>query len=204
MKNKSTCLNYKGKDLIDAIKMDLLDNGNNDEDIKHIFNICFFDVENLKFKNIKQDNYTNLISELESDTFNSDMNRDKFICSELNENIVEFINVKQLNICRENNYFNSSIMYFQRFNDTNKNELDELIASIKIKIDANYIDGYFLNEYLETNISQNIEKIYLEKFDSAIESIYETIDHVNLLKDGEYKNFLSELLKNLLIIHILI
>ena len=181
--------------MIDAIKMDLLDNGNNDEDIKHIFNICFFDVENLKFKNIKQDNYTNLISELESDTFNSDMNRDKFICSELNENIVEFRNVKQLNICKENNYFNSSIIYFQRFNDTNKNELDELITSIKIKLDANYIDGYFLNEYLETNISQNIEKIYLEKFDSSIESIYETIDHVNLLKDGEYKNFLSELLK---------
>ena len=86
-------------------------------------------------------------------------------------------------------------MYFQKFNDTNKNELDKLITDIKIKIDGNYIDGNFLNEYLETNISQNIEKIILEKYESAIESIYETIDTVNLSKDPEYKNFLSDLLK---------
>ena len=198
IKNKNKCLEYKGKKLIDLINQDLLSIGYNEEYIEYILNECAFDEREFLFNKIIKNNNSELISDFDSDIIesNSMMNVNYFNCDIINERITDFKNIKQFKICEENDFFNSSIMYFKGFTEENKNKLDRVVKNIKLKIEANYIDGYFLYEYLKNNVNQNNEELYIENFDIYIENIYEIVVYINNLKDSEYKSFLTDIFKN--------
>ena len=125
---------------------------------------------------------------IESDTI---LVEEDDICFDINDKIKEFKHIKQSIFCKENNYFNFSIMYFNNFTEVNINKLNKLMNNIKNKIEENYLDGKFLYEYLENNTNYEKEDIILENFDVYLENIYEIITFISSLNDEDYKVFLN-------------
>ena len=196
--NYSNCLAYKGKNLIDNIKQDLLDNNYTEEEINIILDQCNFEMEELKLKDIDKQLYSDsdIISDkvMETDIGETDttLEDNRYKCSYINQKVMDFLHVKNYLFCEENNYFNSNIFYFNNFSEKNKNELDKVINNIKIKIENNYIDGKFLYDYLKNITYYEKEEITLENFDVYLENIYEITSFINDLNDNDYKQFLNK------------
>ena len=194
--NRSKCLEYKGKNLIDAIKLDLLDNDNSEEYIENLFEECIFDTNLSEFIKINKEKSSDLIPEMMTDISDSNIIdiENNFNCSDINYKIGKFKHGEQFMICEKNNYFNISMMYFKEFSKENKNKIDSIMKKINSKIEGNYVDGKFLYEYLEKTFKFEKEDFIIENFDIYLENIYEITTFIFDLNDAEYKNFLGNLL----------
>ena len=127
------------------INEELKYNGFSDEDIEKIINDCSFDLNEFKFK-IKEENPDNNSIIIETDSVNKN---NSFNCSEINNKIIKFKNVEQYLFCKNNNFFNSSMIYIKDFPKEDKNELIKLLKKIESKIEDNSVDEKFLYNYLE-------------------------------------------------------
>ena len=194
--NRSKCLEYKGKSLIEAIKQDLLDNDSSEEYIETIFEKCIFDSNLFEFINTNKEKNSELIPDIMSDISDSILlNTEKdFNCSDINYKIGKFKHGEQFMICETNNNFNISMMYFNEFSEENKNKIDSTMKKIQSKIEENYVDGKFLYEYLQKNIKFEKEDFIIENFDIYLENIYEITSYIFDLNDAGYKNFLGNIL----------
>ena len=117
--------------------------------------------------------------------------------------LIEFINISYYNEtlemmdCFINNYYiyNYTFIYFNSFNDTYKENLDNIINKIDAMFKKNRFDENYLNDFLEKQNYQleNYEGIDLSDISYDFEDFEIIINYVNYLKNDEYKNFLYDL-----------
>jgi len=98
--------------------------------------------------------------------------------------------------CFKNNFFNYSAFYFDSFNETYKNELDEKFELILNVIKNNFIDDNYIMKFLE---EQNYElppykDVSLEDLSYSFEEIESFIDYYKNIKRNDYKSYLYDLL----------
>jgi len=114
------------------------------------------------------------------------------------DNISDFnCSLKLLN-CYNNKFYNSNVFFFDSFDNNYKNELENIINKINIKIKSNYIDGIFLNNYLEKNfkLEPYQKNDILNDISYNFDGIEAIINYINYMKNDEYKNYLYNLLIN--------
>ena len=98
--------------------------------------------------------------------------------------------------CYKNKFYNYSAFYFDSFNETYKNKLEEKFEIIKEIIKNNFIDDNFIIKFLE---EQNYElppykNVSLTDISYSFEEIEGFIDYYKNIKRNEYKNYLIDLL----------
>ena len=88
------------------------------------------------------------------------------------------------------------MLYFDNFNETFKNKLDEKFRLIADIIKNNFIDDNFLFKFLEEQNYelQPYENVSLSDLSYSFEEIESFIDYYKNIKRKEYKNYLSDLL----------
>ena len=174
--NYSNCLIYSKLQLNETIKEDLIDSNYTEEIINYILQNCSFDSYNFSLV----DKYNNSINCL--DLFS-------------NQTEVNFEKTKQFLICDENNYFNYTAIIFEKFEDSYKKKLDNLIFEVIKEIDSNYLDEKFLYNYLENNFQiESLKDFDIKEFKMNLEDINDIILHIINIKDNEYKIFLYDIL----------
>ena len=182
-KNYTFCLNYST----------LLNKSNDNENqeifnnISEIINIIYENCSNnnsdiiifsfdmkVNFILEKKNNCTNILKEL------------KYI-SYYNET-VDFLN------CYKNNFYNYSIIYFNKFIDIYYNDLYDILNKIIHEITINYIDEYFLSSYLEENFQIEYHEIESEKILYYLQDIEDNVNYLNVLKKDNINDFIFNLL----------
>ena len=97
--------------------------------------------------------------------------------------------------CYMNNFYNYTGFYFNNFSDNYKDELDEIINSINIKLKDNYIYEIYLNTYLDKNFElESYEDLNLLDISYDFDGIEGIINYINYLKNETYKVNLYDLL----------
>ena len=192
--NKNICNEYKGKNINESIKRDLIAHNFNEEEVKNILEECYFDLTEFIFKNSEK----NLSNKNENETLDENDNKNfRYNCLDINDKILDYCNVKQFLKCVENNKFNSSIFFFNNIHKDIKIKLDEIFEKIESKIQENYLDEKFIYDYLmnDKNIEEKYElEINAENFEIYFENIYEASTYINSFKESEYKKYLKSIL----------
>ena len=100
------------------------------------------------------------------------------------ENISDFNESLKLLDCYSNNFYNFNIFYFDDFENKYKNELENIINRIEIKIKSNYINEIFLNNYLEKNLKLEPyqENNILDDISYNFYGIEGIINYINYIK----------------------
>ena len=109
------------------------------------------------------------------------------------ENYIDSNELMELLDCYNNNFYNLSVFYFQNFNQTYKEALDNSINNISIKIKNSYIDGNFLYNFLEKTYQLEPYNISLSDILYNYEDIENMINYINSIKNDIYKNHLYDL-----------
>ena len=123
-------------------------------------------------------------------------NYDKYMNNLSDSNNTNDDKKKILLNCYKNNFYDYSAFYFDNFNETFKNKLDEKFGLIAEIIKNNFIDDNFIFKFLE---EQNYElqpsgNISLSDLSYSFEEIEGYIDYYNNIQRNEYKNYLFDLL----------
>ena len=95
--------------------------------------------------------------------------------------------------CYNNNFYNLSVFYFNNFNQTYKEELDNVINNVLVKIKSNYIDESFIYKFLEKNYQLDYKNISLSDISYNYEDIENMINYINNTKNDIYTNYLYDL-----------
>ena len=158
----------------------------------------------------KYNNISEIINEIYFNCLKSDMDKNQldlnqkiiFILNKRNQcfyDLYENINISYINEtielfnCYQNNFYNYSAIYFNNFNETFKNELDNILTNISIRVKDNYIDEYFLDEFIQT-FRLEYKNIEINDLYYCFVDIENMISYANFLKYEEYKNILYNLL----------
>ena len=179
--NKTRCSSYTNY---------TTDNLNMDEQYMHIV-----DIINSIFSNCSKKNDNFSLSEKITYILNK-----KNYCS---NKLSDFINntyynetLEMMN-CFINEYYNYNytFIYFDTFNDTYKENLDNTLTKIKNLLLENRMDENFLYDFLE---KQNYHLEYYEGIDLSdltydFEDFEIIINYINYVKNDEYKNYLFNL-----------
>ena len=114
------------------------------------------------------------------------------------DNISDYNESLKLLNCYNNNFYNFNIFFFDYFDNNYKNELENNINKINIKIKNNYIDDNFLNNYLEKNfkLEPYQKNDILNDISYNFDEIEGIINYINYIKNDEYKSYLHDLLIN--------
>ena len=150
---------------------------------------------------IKEDeiNYKNYIEYLDLiNSLNNCSNESNISCINISdiEPVIYFNKTEHLLDCYKNNYYNYSVFIFEQFNESYKNSLDNMIKNITNEIDNNYIDENFLIDYLKKYYHLEEINESMSDFYRLYEDFEDMIFYINYIKDGEYKNALSNSLVN--------
>ena len=171
--NHSECNLLSNLELNKVIKEDLINSNFSLELVDNILDNCSFVKSSLNF---------------------IDKNNNNFVClniTDLNLKINFTKTKKKLFDCEKNFYYNYSVIMFEDFNISYKIILDNIINDIIQEIELNYIDGKFLNNYLENNYEiDSLINFEIDDFYINIEDIYEIILYINRAKDSDYTKFL--------------
>ena len=95
----------------------------------------------------------------------------------------------------DNYKYNYTFIYFNNFNDTIKEDMENIIYKIDIILKKNKLDENFIYDFLE---KQNYHLEYYEGIELSdisynFEDIENNINYINYIKNNEYKNFLYDL-----------
>ena len=184
IKNNYICFDYYDLFMFLNIKNEKKDFNN--EYLQDIINITFFNC----FNEFNIDNLTNIsllnnYSLIEKIEYIQNTSQECFNYL-YNNNIMEFQESIQLLDCLNHNFYNY----------TNKliEEADIIFNKIKDKIESNYIDDIFLDNFLKNyNIQLNpYKEIDLNDISYNFEGIENMINYANYLKDSEFSKFLYE------------
>ena len=93
--------------------------------------------------------------------------------------------------CYNNKIYNFNIFFFDNFDNNYKNELENIINRINIKIKSNYIEDMFLNNYLEKNfkLEPYQKNDILNDISYNFDGIEGIINYINYMKNVEYKDY---------------
>ena len=183
-KNYTFCLNYS-----------TLLNKSNDNENKEIFN-NISEIINIIYENCSNNNSDTIIFSfdikvnfiLEKKNNCTDILKDFNYISYYNETI-DFLN------CYKNNFYNYSIIYFNKFFDIYYNDLYYILNKIIHEIRIHYIDEYFLSNYLEENFQIEVyQEMESEKISYYLQDIEDNINYLNVLKKDNIYNFIFNLL----------
>ena len=129
-------------------------------------------------------------------------NRSNICFNKLNnlkkDNISDFNGSLELLNCYNNKFYNFNVFFFDNFDNNYKNELENIINRINIKIRSNYIEDMFLNNYLEKNfkLEPYQKNDILNDISYNFDGIEGIINYINYMKNDEYKDYLYNLLIN--------
>jgi len=183
-KNYSFCLNYS-----------TLLNKSNDNESQEIFN-NISEIINIIYENCSNNNSdiidfsfdikVNFILEKQNNC--TDILKELNYISYYNETI-DFL------YCYKNNFYNYSIFYFNKFIDIYYNDLYDILNKIIHEIRINYMDEYFLSNYLEENFQiEGYHEIESEKISYYLQDIEDNINYLNVLKKDNIYDFIFNLL----------
>ena len=109
-------------------------------------------------------------------------------------NISYYMETLKLLNCHKNNFYNYSAIYVNNFSEGYKNKLDNIIKNFSIKVKENYIDEFFIDEFLQTFGFEEIKNIQIYDLYYCFEEIENMINYANFIKNEEYENILFNLL----------
>jgi len=187
--NHTICLNYSYDKLLNNNKKEDSINYEIYNNISSLINLTFSNCSHNKV-NINKIDKIPLIDKINFINNSSD-------CIDfLNyNNFTDSTEIMELLDCYNNKFYNLSVFYFNNFNQTYKEKLDYSINNISIKIKNNYIDEYYIYNFLE---KQNYKlepykNISLSNILYNYEDIESMINYLNYIKNDIYKNHLYDL-----------
>ena len=184
--NYSRCLNYSIDELNETIIKDEENYNKYFENVKKI-ELC----RKLKEKENIIDNTDIMISDMiESSNFTDFLDFSYYLCEELENNSIDFINETEILLdCDKNNYYSNyaNFTYFDNFEENLLTNLSEISSKLINRISNSfYIGGEFIKNYVISN-----DIIKLENFEILSEKQIE-INILNFKDMAEYINYQFE------------